>query len=114
MNIFGLRVFEVDAVKIHGAGVDTLSDQLPPDLPDAIDFIEPGDLVSYTAPNGRGFTAKVVSRDYDESIAHEDGTWGVWLITIQLWYIREDGLPGIMRRRVPETSLKLQYKSNAL
>lgn len=106
MNIFGLKVFEVD--------LDTLSDQLPPDLPAAIDFIEPGDLVTYTAPNGNTFTAKVVSKDYDESIAHEDGTWGVWLMTLEMWYIRENGGVGMMRRRVPETSLRLHIKSNAL
>lgn len=47
MNIFGLRVFEVDTVKIHGAGVDELSDQLPPDLPEVMEYLEPGDLVRY-------------------------------------------------------------------
>lgn len=36
MNIFGLHVFEVD-----------LGDALAPDLPDALEYLEPGDLIRF-------------------------------------------------------------------
>lgn len=36
MNIFGLHIFEVD-----------LEDQLAPDLPDTLDYLERGDLIRF-------------------------------------------------------------------
>lgn len=89
------------------------TDLLAPELEDAIDFIEVDDIVTYTAPNGKAFTAKVIGKAYDETIAHEDGTWGVWLIAANVWYLREDGFWGIMRRELPETAVSLVLKANA-
>jgi hypothetical protein len=91
----------------------TYEDLLPPDLTDAIDFIERGDWVTYTAPNGRVFSAQVIDKEHDDTTLNSAGSWGVYLLTAILWYRREDGNPACMRRILCEDDVTLTLKANS-